>query len=264
MRDGLKAWSDNMVNGIVIQGDGQGMYYDNPTGIVSWIKNGSFAESLQDSFNYTVSVEASTLKAIYAAALNNLWVAQGVYMVNTTNGWTYAWSNYTSLQIDKKDMAPSQYNDEVFYVIKHTDGRAPDQAYDKVPGIDDLGNLGLDIKDVIAASAWSMSKIGFNTSWPVDEAMPYLTKGGGPPGGLFMTIPICQLGEMPNPPLELFQTTCNTVDVAPEVRSPSSGFLSLSITGFSNIVAVHVQAIHQLVLLQASPNNQWGASRMAY
>lgn len=226
MRNGLKKGADEAINGVIHQGDGQGMYYADQSGIVSAIKNGTFFESIPD--DYTVNVEASTLKSIFAAAVSSLWVQEGVYLVNTTDCAMYAWDDYESLKIDKDDLTRVEYNGDIFFVVKHTKGQKPNQAYDKVPGIDKLGNVKLTIQEVIGASAWSLSKVGFNTSWPVDEAMHYLNEGDGPRDGLFMNIPLCQLGQMPKPSLDLFNGRgCLKTDIAQEVRFPSPSLLVL-------------------------------------
>lgn len=257
MRNGLVDGADHAINAVIHQGNGLGMYYGDTSGIVSWIKDGTFFDPIPDDF--TVDLEAPILKSIFAAAVSSLWVQEEVYLVNTTSAWTYAWRDYESLNIDKKDITRVEYNGEIFFAIKHTKGLRPDQGYDTVPGIDKLANVNLTIQEVIAASAWSQSKVGFSKNWAVDQAMSFLGEGDPPPGNLFMNIPLCQLGQMPHPPMDLFiGTNCANVKVAAEVRFPqfpqfnlssSFFFYLLGITGLSNIVAVRLQTIHQLVLL---------------
>lgn len=216
MKNGYKSWGETAVNGIVHQTSGSGMYTQNKEGIVQWIKDGAFAKPIPEK--HTLKIEAATVKAITGAAVSNLWRQEKVYLVNTTDAWIYAGKSYDKLKIDKDDITRVEVNGDIFFFMKHTDDASPEDEYDSVPGIGKLGELGIDIKDVVRAAVWSQNHVGFNSSWLPEQALHAATSDDPPPAGLFMNIPVCHLGQMPHPSLDLFTRGCKTVDIAEEVR----------------------------------------------
>ena len=224
--EGYVKWGDDMLNGIVKQGGDLGKFSDQDDGIVKWIKEGSFTTKISD--DWYMNIDAAAVKAASAAAVDRFY-KEGAYLVNTTNGWTWAWDNYTEsgLNLDKNDMYREYFGDEIWLVIWHTNDTGPNSAYHLTPGWSILDQLSLTATEVINSSAWSQSKIGFSDGWDLDLQQSYLEKGDVPPGGIWMTIPICQLGQMPAP-ADLSGRTCMNIKTAAEVNSipgvcPSSG-----------------------------------------
>ncbi|KAJ5831794.1 hypothetical protein N7474_000105 [Penicillium riverlandense] len=214
MRYAVIDWGNSTINGIAYFSEDDMYYYLDPSGVVDWLNGGAFAQDISET--YQLTIDNAAMKSVFAVAVSDLWVQEEVFIVNTTDAWTFTGDDYATLNIDKNDMTRVTYNDQVYFFVKNTDGAAPDSAYDPVPGIDNLKELGLSTTEVIEASAYTLNHIGFNSTWDPKGALSAMTSDDPPPGGLFMNIPICQLGILEAPSVDLFTQGCSTVDIAAE------------------------------------------------
>ncbi|KAJ5577542.1 uncharacterized protein N7459_006506 [Penicillium hispanicum] len=215
---GYVKWGDNILNGIVEQGGDLVNFSARENGIVKWIQDGSFTTQISD--DWTINLDAKSSRAATAAGINLEWLEEEMYFVNTTDALTWGWDNYTEsgLNLDKNDMYRVNLGDEIWLAIKHTNGTGPADAYSPPPGWTMLDKLSLTGEEVVNASVWSQHKIGFNTTWEPTLAQSYLYSDDSPPGDIFMTIPVCQLAQMPAP-ASLTGRTCMDVKIADEVSA---------------------------------------------
>ncbi|KAJ6116221.1 hypothetical protein N7512_005946 [Penicillium capsulatum] len=218
MQQGFENMADALMNGIVYQNPSTDLFSQNSSGVAKWIEDGSFAPDFK--FNYTIDIDAKVLKAVWAAAVSLLWRQEGVYFVNTTDAQTFTTRSYKTLHIKEDDITRFQLGNEIFFAIKHTKDASPIDAYSKVPGIKNLPGLGLDIQEVANTSAWSQRHIGYNETWPIELVGQYATSTDDPPpGGIFMTIPVCHLGQLQHVPFDVMaKKGCNTINQQEEVR----------------------------------------------
>ncbi|KAJ5162515.1 hypothetical protein N7492_007907 [Penicillium capsulatum] len=216
LEQGFSDWGDMMINGFVYQNKPMDLFSQNSSGIAKWIQDGSFSGYFQH--NQSKAADAKTMKSVWAASVSYIWRQEKVYFVNTTDAWTFTGGDYETLKIDKDDITRIHFGNDIFFALKYTDDASPADAYSKVPGINSLADLGLDIQMVINASVWSQNHIGYNETWPIDKMMAYATSPDDPPPhDLFMTIPVCHLGQMPHAPLDLMaKRGCNDVKMAAE------------------------------------------------
>lgn len=217
MRSAVIEWGNSTINGIAYFSEDDMYYYQNSSGVVDWLNGGGFAQDISET--YQLTIDNATMKSVFAVAVSDLWVQEEVYIVNTTNAWTFTGDAYRTLNIDKNDMTRVIYNNQVYFFVKNTANVAPDSAYDPVPGIDKLEELGLSANDVIEASAYTLNRIGFNSTWDASGALSAMTSDDPPPGGIFMNIPICQLGILQPPSVNLFTRGCDYEDMAPEAST---------------------------------------------
>ncbi|KAJ5591959.1 uncharacterized protein N7459_002328 [Penicillium hispanicum] len=180
-------------------------YYQNHTGIFSWLQGGVFAQ--EPPSNTEFKLTAKVLVAIYAIAVSNMWTQQFVYFVNASDLWdTSSGTTFANMSISHKDMSRTVIGKDTIIAIKHTDGAAPDQPYDAVPGVNALEQLGLTLAMMYESSAWAQTTgKGFNRTWTGSESVKALTGydgddldidnsyDNGPPNGIFANIPVCHL-----------------------------------------------------------------------
>ncbi|KAJ5162381.1 hypothetical protein N7492_007773 [Penicillium capsulatum] len=194
LRQTVVSFGDVAINGIAYNPpDTYEGFVNNKTGLVQLLKGGAFAESVVDK-GLSMQIRNETLKQLYAVAVNNMWKQENVYLVNVTD--TYK-DMIVSRRLDKldppkKDMVKIKIDKYTYFLVKYTSGVAPDEEYESPPGVDQLGTLGLDLKDIVLASGWAQEKGGFN--W---DPTPEEFKGGyDKAGGIFMNIPICNMQQL--------------------------------------------------------------------
>ncbi|KAJ5578672.1 uncharacterized protein N7459_007636 [Penicillium hispanicum] len=194
-------------------------YFQNKTGILTMLADGAFAETPPSDSVFNIS--AKTLQAIYSIAISNLWNQQGVYLVNCSDIADPSGGFYSAMNINKNDLTRTIIGKDTIIALKHTDGKAPNEAYDPVPGADKLSIVGLNMTGMILASAWSQRKAGYNATWSASDGLAALTSDDPPPYGLFATLPICTLVNKAVPGASSWHGTnlCDDEVGLPRIRS---------------------------------------------
>ncbi|KAJ5595196.1 uncharacterized protein N7459_001404 [Penicillium hispanicum] len=169
-------------------------YYKNTTGILGFLENGAFAQ--EPSSGTKFSITNSTIKSLYSVVVSNMWNQQGVYIVNCSDLYDDRGLSYADMKIDKNDISRTTFNGSTYFVMMMTEGKNPSDAYDPVPGVAELSVLGLTLEEMITASGYSQLNGGFNYTYTEKDTLNAFNGEGGPPGGIYASIPICQLADL--------------------------------------------------------------------
>ncbi|KAJ5114701.1 hypothetical protein NUU61_000460 [Penicillium alfredii] len=167
-------------------------YRKNKTNAVSILSNAAFAEAVT-SKNIKPFID-SVKKTIESAAISYDWTQKEVYAIRVSfpiNG-----KGPCDLSIPHDDIKRICEGDVAYLLVKNTNNYKLTEAWDKIPGFDDLPKYSnLNMWDVVKGSEWSQRKGGYIKGWNVDEISNIYKedKEDGPPGRLLFTLPVCDL-----------------------------------------------------------------------
>ena len=207
LKNSVETYADMVLNGPAYNPPTvHSQFRFNHSGIVQYIKGGSFASPPPSSLHFDVT--NATAKAIYSLAITDMWSQQGVFIVNASSGDAGVWNTrglaFSSIGLPKNDITKYEFGGNTYFFMKYTKGKAPDETYDLVPGLDQIGVAGITEEDIILSSAQSQSLYGFNHTWTMDDA------SNAPTNGVFFNLPICPFKDLhlPDRTSPNFQFSC--------------------------------------------------------
>lgn len=198
-------------------------YYQNQSSAWSVLEGGAFSNAA--SAKVSKELDDEMIKAFYGAAISTLWAAESIFFVKVSQPLAYD-ADPCDFKLDSNIW---RYCDDgmAWFAIKSSDKYAT-QDYPSVPGVDDVGDFGLDMFDLAKAAFWTQGKMGYKQDWDTRWITDTLTSKEPPPSNMLVSIPVCDLDELHDQwPSDIKYTnliSCGSADVSAIVSNHLTRF----------------------------------------
>lgn len=190
--DATWAWGVGAINDPAHNNpDNHYWYYQNQSSAYAVLEGGAFSNAA--SAKVSKELDDSLIKAFYGAAISTLWAAESVFIVKVSRPLAYD-ADPCDFKLDSHIFRHCD-DGTAWFFIKSSDTYAT-HDYPSVPGVDDVGDFGLEMFDLAKSAFWTQEKMGYKRDWETQWIADTLTSKEPPPSGIMVSIPVCDLDEL--------------------------------------------------------------------